>query len=90
MTNVLKRGGLKKQAFSPSKIRRSVENAAKEAKLSPAQRKKLVKEIADPVIEFAKKKRVVRSIDIRKALLGRLDRKSKAVSRAWKRFEKKK
>jgi len=89
MTNVLKKGG-KKQAFNSAKIRRSVEKAAKDAKVHHTKRKKLVKEVAEPVIKLVRKKRLVRAAAIRKSLLGRLDRKLKKVSTCWRRYEKKK
>lgn len=89
MTTVIKKGG-KRQAFIPNKIRRAVVMAAKEAKLSPAKIKGLVKEVAEPAISFYKKKKLVKSTDIRRALLGRLNRRAKAVSASWRRFQNKK
>ncbi len=88
MVNVIKRGG-KKQGFSPAKIRHSVEYAAKDAGLKAGNIKKLVAEVAEPVIAWAKTKRMVRVSAIRKAVLGRLDRKAKSVAHAWRRFKKK-
>ncbi|MBU2639112.1 MAG: hypothetical protein KKG75_00205 [Nanoarchaeota archaeon] len=89
MTNVIKKGG-KKQAFSPAKLKNSIIKAAKDAKLSMAKANQLVKDVAEPAIALIKKKRVVRVADIRKSILGRLDRKAKSVSNAWRRFEKQK
>jgi len=89
MTTVVKKGG-KRQAFSPAKIRRSVERAAKDAKVPPAKRKKLVKEVCDPAIALMKKKRSIKAADIRRSLLGRLARKSKKAASAWRKFDKKK
>ena len=90
MTKVLKKGWKKSQAFSPAKLKKSVEKTAKDAKLSPARRKGFVAEIADPVIALSKKKRTVKATDLRRSLLGRIDRKSKAAGKAWRRYEKKK
>ena len=89
MTIVIKKGG-KRQAFAGSKVRSAVVKAAKDVRLSPAKIKKLVKEVAEPVIAFYKKKRLVKSTDIRRALLGRLDRKAKAVSASWRRHQNRK
>jgi len=89
MTTVIKKGG-KRQAFSSAKIRKGVMLAAKEAKLSSSKVKVLIKEVAEPVIALAKKKRVVRASSLRKSILGRLDRRAKVVSRAWRNFDKKK
>jgi len=89
MTTVIKKGG-KRQAFVPNKIRKSVVMAAKEARLSPAKIKSLLKEVAEPVIAFYRKKKLVKSVDIRRALLGRLDRKVKAVSASWRKYQSRK
>ena len=89
MTNVVKKGG-KKQSFNPTKLRNSVLKAAKDAKLAPAKTKQLLVEVAEPVIALAKKKSVVKTTALRKSLLGRLDRRAKLVSKAWRNFEKNK
>jgi len=90
MTNVIKRGGQRKQAFSPSKIKSSIKGAAKEAGFSPKKTEEVVREVGNEVINFFGKKRVVKAVDIRKSILGRLQRRSKAAAAAWKRFEKRK
>lgn len=89
MGKVLKKDG-KKQPFVAAKIKRSVEKAAKEAKLSSAKVKKLVKEVAEPVIALYKKKRLVKAVDLRRSLLGRLDRNFKKVANAWRRYDRRK
>lgn len=90
MTHVIKRGGKGKQAFSPSKIRNSIKGAAKEAGFSPTKIEGLVKDVGNEVIDFFGKKRVVKSVDIRRSILGRLERRTKSVASAWKKFEKRK
>ncbi len=89
MAKVVKKSG-KKQTFLPRKIRTSVERAAKEAGLNPKKTKELVEEVAEPVIELYRKKKVVKAADLRRSLLGRLDRKAKKVSAAWRRYDRKK
>jgi len=89
MVNVVKKGG-KKQGFSPAKIRHSVEYAAKDAGLKASKIKELIANVAEPVITWVKTKRIVKASAIRKAILGRLDRKAKSVANAWRKFEKKK
>ncbi len=89
MTHVIKRGG-GKQAFIPSKIRKSVKKAAREAGLSLKKAENLVKEVAESVINFCRKKRAVKTTDIRKSILRRLERRTRAVASAWRRHEKKK
>jgi transcriptional regulator NrdR family protein len=90
MTHVIKRGGKRKQPFSPSKIKSAIKGAAKEAGFSPKKVEDTIKEVGNEVIDFFGKKRVVKSIDIRKSILGRLQRRSKAAATAWRRFEKRK
>jgi transcriptional regulator NrdR family protein len=89
MTTVIKKGGEKRQAFSPAKIKNAINAAAKKAKLSPAKRVKLVKEVADPAIALFKKKRLVKATEIRRSILRRIETRSKATASAFKRFKKK-
>lgn len=89
MVKVVKRDG-KKENFVPKKIRVSIEKAAKEAGVAPRKIGDLIEEVAEPVIEVYKKKKVVKVSDLRRSILGRLDRKAKKVSAAWRRYEKKK
>lgn len=87
MTNVIKRGG-KRQKFVGAKVTRAIEDAAKEAKLSPAKRKELVKEVSEAVIKACKKKRAIKSTAIRKLILSRLERRVKSVASAWRKHER--
>ena len=89
MTQVIKKGG-KKQALSPAKLKKGVEKAAKEVKMKKAAIEKLVKETAMPLLTSLKKKRSIRASAIRKAILGRIARKSKKVAKAWQKFDRKK
>lgn len=88
MVKIIKKGG-RIQAFNPAKIRNSISRAAKEAKVSSIKEKQLLKNVADPVINLTKKKKIVKSTDLRRSLLGRLERRAKTVSKAWKRFDRK-
>ena len=90
MTTVIKRGGQRKQAFSPSKIKNAIRGTAKEIGFSPKKIEDTVREVGNEVIDFFSKKRVVKAVDIRKSILGRLERRSKAMASAWKKFERKK
>jgi len=89
MTHVIKRGG-RRQAFSPSKIKKSIKSAAREAGFSPSKTQKLVKDVGGAVIAFFRKKRVVKTTDIRKSILRRLSTRAKSVISSWKRHERKK
>ena len=88
MGKVIKRSG-RIEAFSAAKIKRGIERAAKDARLSPSDVRKLVLKVAEPLIKLNKNKRLVKVTDLRRAILGRLERKAKRVSAAWRRFDKK-
>ena len=90
MTQVIKRGGKKREVFSPSKIKNAIKKSAKEAGFSQAKVEGLVKEVGNGVIDFFEKKKVVKAVDIRRSILGRFDRTAKKVAVQWKRFEKRK
>lgn len=89
MNLVIKRNQVK-QKFSPSKIKDSIYNAAKDAGLSMFKVKELEKEVAEPVIKHFKSKKSIRASEIRKSILGRLDRRAKSVSSAWRKYDKRK
>lgn len=88
VSHVLKRNG-SRQAFNAGKLKRAVERAAKDAKLGMAKRKELLKEVVDPLANLVKKKRLVRASALRKALLGRLERRAKSAAAAWRSFDRK-
>ena len=88
MGTVIKRDG-KRQAFSPAKVRKSIESAGKDANLSKSKIQELVKEVANSVIALYSKKRV-KAVQLRKSILRRLNRRAKSVSAAWRRFERNK
>ena len=84
---VIKRNG-KKVIFNSGKIRKSIQRAAHEAGVSASRVKELLHDVADSVIKEYKNKKT-KTIYLRKIILKRLDRKSKSVSNAWRRFDKK-
>tara|TARA_Y100000310_G_scaffold293467_1_gene323063 strand:+ start:10344 stop:10616 length:273 start_codon:yes stop_codon:yes gene_type:complete len=88
MINIIKRNG-KMQRFSITKLQRAIDKAAKEVKVTTIKRKKLCKEIAKGVSDSLKKKRLISATDLRRRVLGRLESRSKATLKAWKRFDKK-
>jgi len=89
MTQVIKKSG-RRQAFSPAKIKHSIKKAAEEARISSAKTRELVKDVGESVIDLYKRKKLVKTIDLRKSILGRLNRKAKSVASAWRRYEKRK
>ena len=81
MTIVKKRGG-RKQNFSPFKVRKSIERAAKDNKAKKSKINQLLKDVAEPVINSAKKRRLVKAIDLRRVILRRLDNKARTVAQS--------
>jgi transcriptional regulator NrdR family protein len=90
MTQVIKRGGKRREVFSPFKIKNAIAKSAKEAGFSPKKIEEIVKDVGNGVIGFFGKKKVVKSVDIRKSILRRLERSAKSVAVQWKKFEKRK
>lgn len=88
VSHVIKKCG-KRQAFSAAKLKRAVEKAARDAKLGGSKAKALAKEVVDPLVRVLKRKKAIRASALRKAVLGRIERRAKAVATAWKRFDRK-
>jgi len=88
MVEVIKRSG-KRQRFSKARVQRAVEISAKEARVAPAKRRAMANEIADSVAQSLKGKRSVRAADLRRRVLGRLERRSRAAAKAWRRHDRK-
>jgi len=86
--DVLKRNG-KKQRFTKAKLIRGLERALKEAKVPLAKRKVLVKDIIAGVVASFGRKKLIKAVDLRARILRRLDSRSKATAKAWKRYDKK-
>ena len=87
MVKVIKRKG-KIVAFSAAKIKRGVANSAKDAKLPVSVRKRLVRKIALPIIRSMRRRKLVRTSAIRKSILSKLNRQSKAAAQAWRKYER--
>jgi len=87
MGRVIKRSG-RRQAFSAAKVRRSVQQAARDAKVSTAKTRELLRDVADSAVNFYKRKRVVKATELRRSILRRLDRRARAVSSAWRRYDR--
>jgi transcriptional regulator NrdR family protein len=83
MTMVVKRNG-KKEKFEESKIRMSIEAAAREANLPEEKVKRLVEDFSKNIIQYAQKEKEIRSATIRENILDKLDHTAPEVSRAWR------
>tara|TARA_Y100000310_G_scaffold13087_1_gene13411 strand:+ start:1329 stop:1601 length:273 start_codon:yes stop_codon:yes gene_type:complete len=87
MVDILKRSG-RKQNFSLAKLQKAIDRAAKDAKMPVAKRKELCKEIAEGIKGSLRRKRSISAVDLRRRVLGRLDRRSIATSKAWRKFDR--
>ena len=89
MTDVIKRNR-RRERFDARKLRRAIENAARESKISDKRVKEVVDRVSRKIIEIAEKKREIEAEDIRERTLRELDALEPAVSEAWRNFDKNK
>jgi len=89
MKHVIKRNK-KKQTYTIKKLERAVEKAAKDAKISLKGRKKLIHEVAHTLHYKLKGRTSIKTTDLRRLILRRLDRRSKKTARAWRRHDNRK
>jgi len=87
MTMVVKRNG-KKAKFDARKIVRSIEAAAREAKIPDAAARRLAQQASRNIIDYSKKEQQIRSTTIRENILNKLDHTAPEVSRAWRDFDR--
>ncbi len=88
MSVVIKRNG-KQQEFNSNKIKSSIQKSSNDAGISASRTKEILDEVAKPVIDKYQNKKV-KTLYLRRIILRRLDRKSKSVANAWRRYDKKK
>ncbi|MFH1337587.1 MAG: ATP cone domain-containing protein [Nanoarchaeota archaeon] len=87
MTKIIKRDG-KREPFDADKLRRSIEAAARESKISDERARKVVERVARSVTKIAEKKREIETRAISERILKELDATEPAVSEAWRNFDK--
>ena len=88
MTSVIKRNK-HRQAFSQRKLARSIEKAVREAKLGTKRAKELAREIGTAISKSVRRKKSVRSTELRRMVFRRLESKARSAMSAWRRFERK-
>jgi transcriptional regulator NrdR family protein len=88
MIDVIKRDG-SRQAFSEKKIRRSIEAAAKEAKIPGRRIKQVVDDASREPLGLSKGTTPIEAKNIRDIILARLDTIEPSVSQAWRAFDRK-
>jgi len=89
MTEVIKKNG-EKQEFDPEKIKRSVEKAAREVRLSDERLKDIIVKVAQPVIVKIRDQDTIKTEDIRKEVIETVRQEAPEVAEAWKDFEQNK
>ena len=87
MTIVVKRDS-KKERFDERKLRRSIEAAAREAKLPEERVMRIVREVSGNIIPSVKNEKEVRSTTIRESILNKLDLAAPDVSRSWRDYDR--
>jgi transcriptional regulator NrdR family protein len=88
MTTVIKRGG-RKQKFSPSKIKKAVMGALREAKVPKPKRARIIREVTGPVIKACRRRKTIKATAIRSLVVPRLRKKSREAASAWLKYERK-
>lgn len=88
MVNVVKRNG-RKQRFSRAKLAKSIEKAARESGMNAARAGDVCDSMSADIAKRIKDRDQIKSTDLRRRVLGRLDRKAKRVAACWRRHERK-
>ncbi len=84
---VIKRGG-KREPFRAEKLKKSVRDACKDARVPSARVKKAVVKVAGPVLRFAAKRKSVKAATLRKKVLAKLRKVEPTAAKAWLRYER--
>jgi len=88
MVDVIKRDG-GHQAFSEKKVRKSIEAAAKEAKVPRKRTREVVDDASREPLNLSKGTTPIETKSIREIILARLDTIEPSVSEAWRAFDRK-
>lgn len=86
MTKVIKKNG-KIEAFNAAKIRKSITSAARESEIPAKRTREVVRDVSKVAISMSRKKKEIRSRDLRARILKKLDAIEPAVSRAWRKYD---
>ena len=86
MTNVIKRNG-QQEPLRPGKIRRSVEEAVKDAGFTPNQKTNVIEHATQDALEMAQSREKVNSKQIRDTILNDLEKDDQQVAKAWRNYE---
>jgi transcriptional regulator NrdR family protein len=87
MTTIVKRDS-KRERFEESKIKRSIEAAARDARLPEDRVKRLAEGASRNIIQFARNEKEIRTATIREIVLDKLDLTAPEVSKAWRDYDR--
>ena len=87
MTNVVKRNG-QLEPLRPGKIRKSVEEAVKDAGFNPQQKMNVIEHATQDALEMAQSRDHVEVKQIRDTILNDLENDDQQVAQAWRKYEK--
>ena len=87
MANVVIKKSGKKERFNKKKIRKSLEAAARKAKLDRKKREKLINDVLQKIITYSNQYEELTTAEIRDLALMELDLSDPSVMRAWLAYE---
>ena len=88
MKEIIKRGG-EKEPFNEKKIKKSIENAVKQAGFNVEEKKSLINDTYTRAIEVATERDQIQARAIRNEILNYLQHEDKEVATAWENYEEK-
>jgi transcriptional repressor NrdR len=86
MTNVIKRNG-QQEPLRPGKIRKSVEEAVRDAGFIPQQKMNVIEHATQDALEMAQSRDRVEVKQIRDTILNDLEQDDQQIARAWRKYE---
>lgn len=89
VNTVIKRSG-KKESFSRAKLERAIDRAAKEGRVNAERRREISKEVSESVKNALSKRRTIKTTELRRRVLDRLERRSRAIASAWRSYDRRK
>ena len=88
LKEIIKRGG-EKEPFNEEKIKKSIENAVKQAGFNVEEKKGLINDTYTRAIEVATERDQIQARAIRNEILNYLQHEDKEVATAWENYEEK-
>ncbi len=88
MKEIIKRDG-EKEPFNEEKIKKSIENAVKQAGFNVEEKKSLINDTYTRAIEVTTERDRIQARAIRNEILNYLQHEDKEVANAWENYEEK-